>query len=209
MSPRILLAATLLAAAVGIGCTRAAIPDPRETARELAEAVRRGDAEAVHALLSSDARRALGPDGTRELLRDTRKELERQTRAFTSAGAQVRMTAALRFRDGETVMLEVEEGRFKVAAGGTLPAGARTPAQALAELRRSLARRSYSSLIRVLSTQSRSALEGDVRSLVTGLEEPDALDVRVTGDMAEVEVPGGHRVTLKREAGIWRIHDFQ
>ena len=31
---------------------------------------------------------------------------------------------------------------------------------------------------------------------------------RVRGDEAEVQVPGGHWVRLKQEAGIWRVRDF-
>jgi hypothetical protein len=71
-----------------------------------------------------------------------------------------------------------------------------------------LARRSYDGLLRVLSTATRSSIEGDVRDLVQGLSDPDALLVRVTGDEARVPVPGGHTVILKREAGVWRVQNF-
>jgi hypothetical protein len=105
-------------------------------------------------------------------------------------------------------VLDLEGGHFRVSAAAGLPAGARTPAQALGELRGALARRSYAALVRVLSGETRSALEGDMRSLVEGLEHPDALDVRAHGETAEVEVPGGHKVLLKREAGVWKVVDF-
>ena len=118
------------------------------------------------------------------------------------------MGARLRYADGEQVELDVEEGRFAIRSASVLPAGARTPAQALSELRAALARRSYAALIRVLSSETRSAMENDLRSLVEGLEQPETLDVKVSGDSAEVEVPGGHSIRLKREAGIWRIEDF-
>ena len=52
------------------------------------------------------------------------------------------------------------------------------------------------------------ALEDDMRSLVEGLEEPDGLDVEVTGDSAIVNVPGGHLVRLRREGGVWHVEDF-
>ena len=90
----------------------------------------------------------------------------------------------------------------------TLPAGARTPEQALEQLRRVLARRSFAGLMRVLSPATRSAIEGDLRSLVTGLEHPEGLEVSIVGDSATVQVPGGHEVKLRREAGVWHVEDF-
>ena len=71
-----------------------------------------------------------------------------------------------------------------------------------------LARRSYAGVVRVLSSESRSAVENDMKSLVQGLEQPETLEVKVTGDRAQVQVPGGHSVKLKREAGFWRVEDF-
>ena len=60
----------------------------------------------------------------------------------------------------------------------------------------------------MLSLETRDALETDLRSLVEGLENPQTLDVKVSGDNAVVTVPGGHQVKLKREAGVWKIQDF-
>ena len=53
-----------------------------------------------------------------------------------------------------------------------------------------------------------SAIEGDLRSLVVGLEHPEGLEVNVAGDAATVQIPGGHEVKLKREAGVWHVEDF-
>jgi hypothetical protein len=62
--------------------------------------------------------------------------------------------------------------------------------------------------MRVVSPATRAAIEADLRSLVTGLEKPETLPVQVLGDSAQVTVPGGHHVRLKREGGIWRVDDF-
>jgi hypothetical protein len=51
-------------------------------------------------------------------------------------------------------------------------------------------------------------IEADLRALVTGLEKPDTLPVKVQGDTAVVTVPGGHLVRLKRDGGIWRVDYF-
>jgi hypothetical protein len=190
------------------GCSRQALPDPRAAAARWAEAAERGDSEAMYGMLTVDARRTYGKDGTRRLVDANRKEIAEDARALASGKTEVEATATVRFADGEQAVLEVDEGEFKVGSAGALPSGARTPAQALSELRQALARRSYAGLMRVLSADTKNAIENDLRSLVTGLEQPETLDVKVTGDTAEVQVPGGHSVRLKRESGVWRIEDF-
>jgi hypothetical protein len=184
------------------------MPDPRSTADEYAKAVEQGDTEAIYALLTSDAQRAHGRAGVKKLAQDSKHELTRNAHAVASPDSKVEMNATVRFADGEQAELEVQEGKFRVGSAGALPEGARTPAEALSELRQALARRSYSGILRVLSNESKSSLENDLRSLVEGLEQPETLDVKVVGDTAEVSVPGGHSVKLKREAGIWRVEDF-
>jgi hypothetical protein len=191
-----------------LGCGRSTLPDPQATVTAYAAAARDGDAEAIHSMLTSESQRALGLEGTRRLVADSAAELARQGEALASDEVRIETSAVMRFADGERATLVVEDGTFKLMAAGVLPAGARTPTDALAELRQALARRSYASLLRVLDEESRGALEEDLRALVVGLEEPDTLDVKVVGDAAEVTLPGGHWVKLKREAGTWKVEDF-
>jgi hypothetical protein len=191
-----------------LGCSRPALPDPRAAAERWADAAERGDADAIYEMLTAEAQRTHGRRGTSELVNANRQEISKDARALASAKTEVEATATVRFADGEQAVLEVENGSFKLGSAGALPAGARTPAQALSELRQALARRSYAGLMRVLSADTRTAIENDLRSLVLGLEQPETLDVKVTGDSAEVQVPGGHSVKLKREAGVWRVEDF-
>jgi hypothetical protein len=159
-------------------------------------------------MLTRDAKRTYGAAGARKLMEDAQEELKRRGQALSSQQTTARAHATVRFADGELAELVVQDGEFRISAADALPTGARTPAQALGELRRALARRSYAGLMRVLTAESRGAVDSDLRSLVAGLEYPDTLDVKVTGDTARVEIPGGHWVTLRREAGVWRVEDF-
>ena len=59
-----------------------------------------------------------------------------------------------------------------------------------------------------VAAEATPAIEADLRSLVTGLEKPESLPVQTTGDTAQVTVPGGHHVRLKRDGGVWRVDDF-
>ncbi len=202
------LALGVAAALPAAGCAGPALPDPRRAVAEYAAAAQRGDYQAVHSMLTDEAQRTYGLDGTRRLLADSRAEIVRQAKAVGSPNAEVTATVDVPYLDGEHGVLVLEGGEFRVSAADGLPSVARTPEQALGELRGALARRSYAALLRVLSKDTRGTVEADIRSLVGGLEHPDSLDVRVRGETAEVEVPGGHKVVLKREAGIWRVQDF-
>jgi hypothetical protein len=189
-------------------CASHAVPDPRDAARAYGDAAARGDAAALYAMMSSESRRDRSHDDVTRMLVEERPELAEQGAALAQPGARVTATARLRYADGEEAALDLRDGRYWVTAAGALPGGGRTPGEALEQLRRVLARRSYTGLMRILSPATRAAIESDVRSFVDGLDEPETLPVQVTGDTALVPVPGGHQVKLKRESGVWRVDDF-
>jgi hypothetical protein len=190
------------------GCARPAMPDPRDTVSAYAKAVAEGNPTRVHALLCERMRRAIRPADVGRMMSDAKGELADQAKSFTGTGATVRATARLRYADGEDATLDLEDGEFRLTAADGLPAMARSPEQALEQLRRALARRSYVSLLRALSPHVGSDLESDLRSLVDGLGRPEGLGVQLSGDTASVQIPGGHHVKLRREGGIWRVEDF-
>jgi hypothetical protein len=202
-----MLAALVLSASAA-GCATSTIPDPKEAVQAYADAAARGDADAIYEMLSEKSKRGLSKDEVKKLVADERSELSDQAKAVTAPGVVVKARAKVRYGDGEDASLELEGDEFRIATADALPAGARTPQQALSQLRRVLARRSYSGLMQVLTSSTRSAIEADLRSLVKGLEEPEALEVDQTGDSATVQIPGGHKVKLKREGGVWRVEDF-
>lgn len=195
-------------AALTLGCASRNVPDPREAADAYAEAAARGDADAIYGMMTTSAQRSRSREDVKRLVAEQRGELAEQAKLVTAKGSRIEATARLRYEDGEEAQLELRDGRFWVTSSGALPGGSRTPEQALDQLRRVLARRSYAGLMRVLSPATRAAIEQDLRSLVTGLERPDTLPVTVTGDTAIVTVPGGHSVKLKRDGGVWRVEDF-
>jgi hypothetical protein len=202
---RPLVAAGALSSA---SCVAGRVPDPRDAADAYAHAAQRGDADGLYTMMTTDSRQARGREQVRALVTDERTELAEQAKGLTGKDVRVEATARLRFADGEEAALDLHDGRYWITAAGALPGGARTPEEALDQLRRVLARRSYAGLLRLLSPATRAAVENDVRALVEGLDEPAALPVQVTGDAAVVSVPGGHRVKLRREGGVWRIDDF-
>jgi hypothetical protein len=189
-------------------CATSRVPDPHDAAKTYAQAAARGDADALYAMMTAASRHARSKEEVRAVVTDERAELTDQAKAVSDPDVRVEATARLRFADGEEAALELHDGRYGVTSAGTLPGGARTPEQAIEQLRRVLARRSYAGLLRVLSPATRAAIENDMRTLVDGLTEAGALPVQMNGDGAIVAIPGGHQVRLKREGGVWRIDDF-
>ncbi len=202
------IAHSLALAVLSVGCAGAGVPDPKAAARAYADAAVRGDDEALYGMLSAEGKKRYSRAEVRALVKDEKAELVEVARQVRAPAARFKTEATVKYGDGEEASLTVEDGRYRVSAAAALPAEARSPAQALDQLRRVLARRSYAGLIRVLSPRTRAAIEEDLRSLVEGLEEPEGLDVDVTGDTAVVTVPGGHLVRLRREGGIWHVEDF-
>jgi hypothetical protein len=198
----------LVSIASASGCASRAVPDPKAAAEEYAEAAARGDGDAIYDMMTTSAQKSRSREDVRRLVAEQKGELREQAKQITARDARVEATARLRYEDGEEAQLELRDGRFWITSSGALPGGSRTPEQALDQLRRVLARRSYAGLMRVLSASTRAAIEQDLRSLVTGLERPETLHVETQGDTATVTVPGGHVVKLKRDAGVWRVDDF-
>lgn len=199
--------AALVAGSSVAGCADT-VPDPKGAVDEYRRAAERGDGDALYGMLTESGQRERSREDIKRTVAEQRGELAERGKLLAAADTRVEAVARLRFEDGEEATLDLRQGRFQVTASGALPGGARTPEQALVGLRQVLARRSYAGLMRVLSPSTRAAVENDLRSLVVGLERPESLDVRAKGDVATVLVPGGHHVRLRREAGIWRVDDF-
>jgi hypothetical protein len=195
-------------ASLALSCASTRVPDPRDAAQAYALAASRGDVDTLYAMMTAASRHAHSRDEVRTVVDGERAELAEQAKVLSGPDVRIDATARLRFADGEETALELREGRYWVTAAGTLPGGAQTPEQALEQLRRVLARRSYAGLLRILSPATRMAVENDMRALVDGLTEATALPIQLNGDAAVVPVPGGHQVKLKREGGVWRIEDF-
>jgi hypothetical protein len=197
----------VLASCAASGCATTA-PDPRAAATAYAAAAQRGDAAALYAMMTEASRRDRSRAEVDAVVADERVELAEQGAALTGPNTRLEATARLRFADGEEAALDLRAGRYGVTSAGALPGGGRTPEEALQQLRRVLARRSYAGLMRVLSPGARASMEDRMRSLVDGLNDPGGLPVQVTGEAAIVAVPGGHQVKLKRDGGVWRVDDL-
>ncbi len=197
----------LLAAATG-ACASKPLPDPRLAAQRWLDAVKKGDAVAAYALLDAASQRDQGEDGVARLIGAHGREFASVASAAGSARARLSIDANVHYAGERSARVVVEDGRYRVASLGALPARAADPAGALRELREVLSRRSFAGLLRVLTRESSQTLERSVAELVTALDEAATIEIEVEGRRAVARLPGGHSVTLERQDGVWRVKDF-
>lgn len=191
-----------------LGCGAGRVPDPKSAAEAYAAAAARGDGDALYDLLPEKTKREVSRADVVRTVQAEREELKEASKHFAGKRLRVRARAVLRFDDGEEASLSLQDGVYRVDATSELLSGAPTPTLALQQFRRALARRSYVALLRVLTPETRAAVEAEVRALVEGLEHPEELQVHVAGEAATIHLAGGHIVKLKRDAGVWFVDDF-
>lgn len=176
-----------------------------------ADALERGDAERAWALLDEDARRGRSRTEHAALMRQNEAELREQGEALERAAGSdaVEARAHVTLASGETVVLVLEDGRWRID-GGVLDAyGMGTPRDAVAAFRRALMRRDLNGIERVLSRQTRAEWEEEVRRVIDSTADPDDLEVEIQGNRARVRTTGGGSVELVRESGEWRVVDVR
>ncbi|HJL19337.1 MAG TPA: hypothetical protein RMH99_26970 [Sandaracinaceae bacterium LLY-WYZ-13_1] len=185
------------------------VEGPSPTIAAYARALERGDEDAAWALLDEDARRGRSEDEHAALMAQNAEELEAQGDALARAAGSdaVEARARVTLQSGETVVLVLEDGRWRIDGGILDAAGLGTPRDAVAAFRRALMRRDLAGIERVLSRQTRAEWEEEVRRVVESTADPDDLEVEIQGNRARVRTTGGGAIELVRESGEWRVVD--
>lgn len=185
------------------------VEGPSGTVRAYAAALSRADADAAWALLDEDARRGRAAAEHAALMAQNADELATQAEALERAAGTEAVEARARvpLRSGETIVLVLEDGQWRIDGGVLDAAGLGTPLDAVAAFRRALMRRDLDGVERVLSRQTRAEWEEEVRRLVESTADLDDLEVEIQGNRARVRTTGGGSIELVRESGEWRVVD--
>lgn len=191
------------------GCNSSSIPDPTSAARHFGRACERGDARAVHELLSSDQRRALDVRAIETRLAEGGAATKARCHALAASPVTTSGSATMQYATGESASVVYENGTPRVAAAGALPGGGATPEAALASFRIALLRWLAGSSLGPFTASTAERTTERLRALADGLARPEALLVDVAGDRAKVDVDAGHFVSLRRESGLWRVETFE
>jgi hypothetical protein len=191
-----------------LGCARTEIPDPRDAARTYQEAVERGDPQALHALLSEEGRVAYSPEDIALLLEQDRMEIQAQAASVNEPDARVEGRARVMLADQREAELTFSESRFWVQGTLALPFQSQSPEELLQSLATALDSRSLPLLLSLLTEEQRSRVEERLDALSASLALRNGAVVRVRGERAEIELPDGQLLVLRRQHGSWQIEEL-
>jgi len=204
---------TVLVALLPAACAKtSSVPDPRAAAEEWAAAAEKGDAEALHGMLSKRSRATLSKADVAKTVESTRAELKDQAAEIREKAQknQIVAVALLRWDDGSEASLILENGKFHVKNAILMPGGGATPTEAVAGFREALRRRSYPALLRFLSPSLRATVEAQLKGLEGSIGDPEKLPYPTdAGDEIEIKLENGHKLKLKRVDKTWYIENFE
>jgi len=201
--------AAVTGAALITGCGGGqALGPAHDTARAYADAVRRGDADAVYALMDEETRASLTLEDLRVQMTDAAEELREQATAVEAALGDpqlVETRASVPLRTGQQAVLVIEGERWRLV--GTLldSVSLATPEDAVMAFRSALERRSLGSISRILARAPRSEIDAQIERFLLDTEDQPALDVEILGNEATVRTASGRVIRMVREAGEWHV----
>lgn len=204
------MAGCVLAGCVLAGCGGAQRErGPERVLRQYVAAISSGDAQAAYELLDEETRATVSLEDFRALLSENQRELSDQlSDVEQNLVAGIVPEARVRTSAGLSVLLQHEEGRWRLA-GGVLDAPVlRNPRDAVLALRWALERRSLHGIERVLARPLRAEIEAEIERLLADTEDELDLDYQIRGNRATVRTSSGREILLIREAGEWRVLDF-
>lgn len=196
---------------MSVGCLRtSSVPDPRAAAEAWAEAAEKGDADALHGMLSKRSRATISKADVAATVASAKGELKDQAADIRAAKDKIAAVAVLKWDDGTEASLVLHDGKFRVQSAMLMPGGGATAAEAVAGFRDALRRRSYPALLRMLTPALRATVEAQLKGLEKSIGDPDKLPYPSdSGDEIEIKLENGHKIKLKKIDKTWYIDNFE
>ena len=208
------------------GCARgrpAASAGPREVLAAYAQAIEEGRLEEAYALLSEEARRELSFDDFRRMVTESPDEARALSAALVRPSGTPLVTATVTTPDGESLLLVLEDGVWKVDGSAVDLYSQATPEAAVRAFLRAYEHGRFDVLLRfVPSAQAQGLDAARLEKAWRGEQkaEMDRLTQALTaalptarfellGDRATMAYGAGGTVELVREDGAWKIEDFR
>ncbi len=220
MTFRAASAAFLLTAACASG---AADKSPQGALDAYSQALAEGRSRDAYALLSAEAKKDIPYDSFQRILRENPEEIRQLSRSLRQRSAPPRVTAVVTAPGGESLLLVLEDGAWRVDGSAIDLYGQATPKEALRAFVRAFRNRRYDVLLRFVPDAEREGLgveelkrawEGEEKkeldALVAGVEAGLGTEkLEVTGDRATMAFGAGGTVELVRERGVWKVEDLR
>jgi len=221
MGPR--FAGSMSALLCASACAAGRPESPQDALGAYAAALRAGRASEAYALLSDDAKKDILFDSFKRILRENPDEVAEIGRSLARPVGPPRVTAVVKAPNGESLLLVLENGEWRVDGSAIDLYGQETPDAALRAFVRAFKNRRYDVLLRFVPDAEREGLgvdelkqawEGeertDLEALVAAVEAnlPDGR-LEVAGDRATMAFGAGGTVELVREDGLWKVEDLR
>ena len=221
MGPRVPTFLGALSLTVACGASRPT--SPQDALGAYAAALRAGHAREAYNLLSVDAKKDIPYGSFQRIIRENPEEVMELGRALARPASPPRVTAVVKAPDGESLLLVLEDGEWRVDGSAIDLYGQGSPETALKAFVRAFKNRRYDVLLRFVPEADREGLsaeelkrswEGDERTELEALVA--AVDanlpsgrLEVTGDRATMAFGAGGTVELVREGGMWKVEDLR
>lgn len=196
---------------------------PSETLHAYARALESNKADEAYALFSEEARRNVSLEAFRRMVHENPDEMREIARALARPSSDPIVTAEIISKDGESLRLLYEGGRWVIDASVIDRYGQASPRQAVEGFLRALERKRYDLLLRFVPDSHRAGLDAstlraafdegeqaeEVRAIAEALRAslPTA-SIEEIGDKASVHYGEGKIARLVREDGRWKIEDL-
>jgi hypothetical protein len=195
--------------------------DPQATLHAYAHALDQGRADEAYGYLSDDARRGISLDAFRRTVKDDPEGVAEIGRSLERATAPALVTATITSSGGQELHLVLEKGQWRVDASTIDLYAQDTPRHAIIGFVRAIERQRYDLVMRYVpdahragldAAKLRAAWEGrdkdDIAQVIAALKHAlPAGPIEETGGRAAMQY-GASSIQLVREAGLWKIENF-
>ena len=194
---------------------------PRLTLEHYGEALREGNYGRAYGLMSESFRAKYSQAEFVKMMKESSQEVAETAAQLSGATQSFAVSAQFRYGLGDTMRLVMEDGRWVVASNPVEFYGQDTPRQALRSFLRAYRLRRWKIMLRFVPsaylehmnvTKLKSQFEGPHRdemdSLMSTLEAHLDAPIDDRGNEARMKYGDRYEVKFVREAGIWKIKDF-
>ena len=219
---KLLLAGILALGVVSSGCAtpRAARRTPERVLKMYVQALKTGQFDRAYDLTSLSFRKRHSRTAFKRLLRENKSGLKHSIGQLKGGPVQTKIQAEVKYGSNETLHLEVEKGRWKIASDPTDFYSQKTPEDALRSFIRAIERKRYNIVLRFVPARWADAMtvgklkkqwEGgkqkEVTALLKALKENLKAPIHRSGDRATMPYGEKSEVSFVLEEGVWKIED--
>ena len=196
---------------------------PQVALREYAQALSAGNTRQAYDLLSGEARATLSYERFDELAKSSPDQAKSLAAAVDAGPAETRITALVTAPNGESLLLVLEDGEWRLDESVVDPYSQTNPRAALYSFVRAFKQSRYDVLLRLAPGEDRGALSPDalreawqgerkaeLQRLIAALEAAlPSTPIEVEGDRARMNYGTAGEAALIREGGLWKIEELK